>query len=98
MRGPVGPVVFNTLTDWTRSANDSIKYYSGTAWKHNTFTISNPAKEASYMIDLRYSRAIAKVTVNGIEIGGTWTPPYRADITMAIRRGVTNLVINVVNT
>ena len=97
-RGPAGPVMFNTLTDWTRSANDSIKYYSGTAWYHNTFTISNPAKEASYMIDLGETRAIVKVTVNGIEMGGAWTPPYQVDITRAIRPGINKLDIKVVNT
>jgi hypothetical protein len=97
MRGPAGPVVFNTLTDWTSSVNDSIKYYSGAAWYHNTFTVGNPAKEGSYVIDLGDARAIAKVTVNGIEMGGAWTPPYRVDITRAIKPGINKLDIKVVN-
>jgi hypothetical protein len=98
MRGPAAPVTFNTLTDWAGSANDSIKYYSGTAWYHNTFTIGNPAKEASYLIDLGDVRAIAKVTVNGIEMGGVWTPPYQVDITRAMKPGINKLDIKVVNT
>lgn len=98
MRGPANPVVFSTLTDWSKSENDSIKYYSGTAWYHNTFNINNVSKDGRYIIDLGLARAIAKVTVNGIELGGVWTPPYQIDITKAIKPGINKLEIKVVNT
>ena len=86
------------MTYWTKSTNDSIKYYAGTAWYHNTFNINNVAKDAKYVIDLGVARAIAKVTVNGIEMGGVWTPPYQVDITKAIKPGTNKLEIKVVNT
>ncbi|HRQ49663.1 MAG TPA: glycosyl hydrolase, partial [Agriterribacter sp.] len=35
-RGPVNPVVFDQLSDWSTHSNDSIKYYSGTAYYTNT--------------------------------------------------------------
>lgn len=98
MRGPANPVVFNTLTDWSKNSNDSIKYYSGTAYYHNTFKIGKPVKGANYVIDLGVARAIAKVTVNGIEVGGAWTPPYQLDITKALKSGENKLEIKVVNT
>ncbi|MGN6179448.1 MAG: glycosyl hydrolase [Mucilaginibacter sp.] len=98
MRGPAEPVTFNTLTDWSKSTNDSIKYYSGAAWYHNTFNINNVYKGSRYIIDLGLARAIAKVTVNGIELGGAWTPPYQVDITKAIKPGVNKLEIKIVNT
>src|SRR6202042_3011827 len=98
LRGPANPVVFNTLTDWAKNTNDSIKYYSGTAWYHKSFYISNLSNEVSYTIDLGLARAIAKVTVNGIELGGVWTPPYQVDITRAIKPGINKLEIKVVNT
>jgi hypothetical protein len=98
MRGPAKPVVFDTLMDWSKNPNDSIKYYSGTAWYHNTFNISNISKDAHYVIDLGVARAIAKVTVNGIEMGGVWTPPYQVDITRAVKPGINQLDIKVVNT
>ena len=44
------------------------------------------------------ARAIAKVTVNGIEMGGAWTPPYQVDITKALKPGENKLEIKVVNT
>jgi hypothetical protein len=98
MRGPARPVVFNTLEDWSKSTNDSIKYYSGTAYYHNTFNIGNISKDVRYVIDLGAARAIGKVMVNGIEMGGVWTPPYQVDITRAIKPGINKLDIKIVNT
>jgi hypothetical protein len=98
MRGPAGPVTFNKLTDWSTNSNDSIKYYSGTAWYHNTFKIEALQKGTNYVINLGVAKAIAKVTVNGVEVGGAWTPPYRLDITKALKPGQNRLEIKVVNT
>lgn len=98
MRGPANPVVFNTLTDWSQNANDSIKFYSGTAWYHNSFSINTINSNAQYVIDLGLARAIAKVTVNGVEVGGAWTPPYQVNITKALKPGVNTIEIKVVNT
>ncbi|GAA4340173.1 hypothetical protein GCM10023149_51370 [Mucilaginibacter gynuensis] len=44
------------------------------------------------------AKDIAKVTVNGIEIGAAWTPPYQVDITKALKKGENTLDIKVVNT
>ena len=98
MRGPDKPVVFSTLTDWSLHPNDSIKYYSGTAFYHTTFDAGPIVKGEKYVLDLGMVKAIAKVTVNGIEIGGVWTPPYQLDITRAIKPGANSLEVKVVNT
>ncbi|RYE18039.1 MAG: glycoside hydrolase family 2, partial [Sphingobacteriales bacterium] len=98
LRGPAKPVIFNTLTDWAVNDNDSIKYYSGTAYYHNTFKVNKVEKGKTYTIDLGTARAIAKVSVNGVELGGAWTPPYRVDITKAVKKGTNKLEIKVVNT
>jgi hypothetical protein len=98
MRGPAKPVVFNTLTDWSQDTNDSIKYYSGTAFYHNTFKIKKIKKHTNYIIDLGIAYAIAKVFVNGVEMGGAWTMPYQVDITKALKPGDNELKIKVVST
>lgn len=97
-RGPVMPVVFDTLGDWSQSKNDSIKYYSGTATYHKTIMMNavNPGEHV--LLDLGSVTAIAKVNVNGIALGGAWIAPYKVDITRALKSGQNTLEISVVNT
>ena len=97
-RGPSAPVIFNTLTDWASSTNDSIKYYSGTAFYTNTFKLGKLRDGEKVVIDLGKLTAMAKVTVNGVYAGGVWTAPYMLDITELIKKGNNTLKIEVVNT
>lgn len=96
--GPAKPVVFNKLIDWTMSDTDAIKYYSGTAAYHNTFTVTAIKKGVPVMLDLGKLTAMAKVTINGKEVGGVWTAPYELDISSAVKQGINTVDIAVVNT
>ena len=98
MRGPVQPITFNTLSDWSVNPNDSIRYYSGTALYNNTFTLSAPKKGQKVFLELGMVKAIAKIKVNGVPVGGAWTAPYRVEITGALVHGLNKLEIKVVNT
>ena len=40
---------------------------------------------------------MARVYVNGVDCGFVWTPPFRADITSALRRGKNKVEIKVAN-
>lgn len=97
--GPAKPVVFNTLTDWSKSNDSSIRYYSGTASYSNTF-YWNGSHENNKRIWLDINRVanIAEVFVNGIDCGIVWTAPYKIDITKALRKGENELRIEVINT
>jgi hypothetical protein len=97
-RGPLKPLTFSTLTDWSLHSNDSIKYYSGAAYYQNIISLKKVGVGMRYVIDLGVARNIAKVSVNGVEMGGAWTPPYAVDITRALKPGVNKLEIKVVNT
>lgn len=97
-RGPEETVVFESLTDWTTSKNDNIKYYSGTAFYNNTFKIEKLLENEKVIIDLGELTAMAKVDVNGKYAGGVWTKPYRLDITDLVKEGENELKIEVVNT
>jgi hypothetical protein len=96
-RGPAKPVIFESLIDWTTSSDDRIKYYSGTAFYHNTFTIDLSNKNNRFMIDLGALTAMAKVIVNGVYAGGVWTTPYRLDITDFVKNGKNEVKIELVN-
>jgi len=98
MRGPQGPVIFPLLSDWTQNKDERIKYYSGPALYHQSFVLPKAGKGERVWLDLGALTAIAKVTVNGMEVGGAWTAPYRVDITRALKAGKNELTIKVVNT
>ncbi|MET1057667.1 MAG: glycosyl hydrolase [Pedobacter sp.] len=98
MRGPAQPLVLKTLTDWTQSTNDSVKYYSGAAVYRTTVNLVLPAKGMQVMLDLGRVAAIAKVKVNGIDAGGVWTAPYEVNITKLLKSGKNELEIKVINT
>lgn len=97
-RGPLQPVVFNELIDWSLSDNEQIRNYSGTAVYSNDFTIDKiPAGERIY-INLGMVKVMANVKVNNVLVGNAWTAPYKLDITSAIKQGKNKLEIEVVNT
>lgn len=88
-------VTADTLFDWSKSHDNAIRYYSG----HATYTTTFKArKNERIIIDLGDVRDIATVTVNGTDCGTLWAPPFRTDITKALRKGRNELKITVVNT
>ena len=98
MRGPEQPVVFKELIDWTQHSNDQIKYYSGTAIYRNTINITTVNENEHYYLNLGDVKVMAKVKINGVDVGGAWTAPWRVDISKAIQKGVNQVEISVVNT
>jgi hypothetical protein len=113
--GPSVPVVFDSLQDWSRNADSSIRYYSGTAVYTQSFEWDTAASgrdgvgqagpdqagtegSARLWLDLGQVANIARVTLNGINCGIAWTPPYRVEITKALKPGNNILNIEVTNT
>jgi len=95
-RGPAKPVNFETLSDWTLSENDSIKFYSGTA-VYKTSVELTEIPSGKIMLNLGKLTSIAKVKVNGKDVGGVWTAPYHLDISSAMKSGNNEIEISVVN-
>lgn len=95
-RGPAKPVEFETLSDWTLSGNDSIKYFSGTAVYKTSVELAK-IPSGKIMLNLGKLTAMAKVKVNGKDVGGVWTAPYQLDISSAVKAGNNEIEISVVN-
>jgi len=95
--GPAS-VEFKTLIDWTKHADEGIKYYSGKATYVNTFEM-RPAHGKRYWLQLNEVKdvGIASVKLNGKDTGITWTKPFRLEITDALKSGQNRLQITVVN-
>ena len=96
MGGPGKTVTFDKLTDWTLTNDSAIKYYAGTALYKATFKLSRIPTQPIY-IDLGKVMVMAKVRINGQAVGGVWTPPYRLDISQAVRKGRNEVEVEVVN-
>lgn len=86
---------FPALTDWAQHADSSIRYYSGTAVYTRTFQWQGTKRA---WLNLGKVANIATVKVNGMDCGTVWTPPFRVDITKALRPGPNELKIEVTNT
>lgn len=97
MRGPEKPIIFDSLVEWTRSTDESIKYYSGTAVYHNTLRTVKIRDKSRLYLDLGNLTAIAKVKINGMPAGGVWTAPYQVDITDYVKPGNNKIEISVTN-
>ncbi len=95
--GPEQPQVFTELTDWAKSDNENIKYYSGTAVYTATFNCEKLDESAEYFINLGKVGVMATVKLNGKEVGGVWMAPYRLKVTGILQSGENQLEIEVVN-
>ena len=89
---------FDSLSDWKDHANDSIKYYSGTAVYRKTFRIpENRNSSLKTILDLGEVNIAAEVLVNGRNAGVLWIKPFRMNITNYLVPGENSLEIRVTN-
>ena len=85
-------VVFPSLSCWTQSQDPGIKYFSGTATYRKRLevergkpNVGGRAADTRVMLDLGDVKNFAEVTVNGKTYPVLWKPPFRLDITDAVK-------------
>ncbi len=94
--GPAEPVTFPSLQDWTASGDPAIRYYSGTAVYSTTFEM--PAlQEGRYLVSLGDVKAMARVRLNGKDLGIAWTDPWTVSADGALKEGTNELEVETVN-
>ncbi|MHB8901126.1 MAG: glycosyl hydrolase [Thermoguttaceae bacterium] len=93
-------VEFATLDDWTTRPEEGIKYYSGTATYTKVFDAPALVLEASgtLYLDLGKVRNLARVKLNGADLGIVWCAPWRVEVGGALQEENNRLEIDVVNT
>ncbi len=95
--GPAN-IRFDELTDWTKHSDEGIKFYSGTAKYRNSFILPvNLNKNGNLILDLGDVRELAEVRINGKNLGVVWTKPFRVDISSAVKVGMNEIEVSVVN-
>lgn len=91
-----GSVKFDTLYDWSKSKDNNIKYFSGTATYKKIFNLA-ALPQGDIYIDLGKVMTMGKIYVNDQYAGGVWTYPYRINITKLLNIGSNSIEIKVVN-
>ena len=84
------------LINLAEHADPAVKYFSGTATYSVKFEIQNP--KSPMTLDLGLVRDLARVTLNGKDLGVLWHTPFALDITSALKPGENLLEIAVTNT
>ena len=74
--GPKDEVEFKTLEDWTKRPEWGIQHYSGIATYRKTVT----SKEAPTHISLGDVANLARVKLNGKDLGSVWCWPWRVAV------------------
>src|SRR5262245_19761480 len=87
------------LTPWSAHADEGVKFFSGTATYAKTIQVQPSwiASGARLMLDLGSVNDLAEVVVNGRPVAIAWKPPYRVDVTGALRAGSNDVQIKVTN-
>jgi hypothetical protein len=90
-------VTFDTLQDWSKRPEDGIRFYSGVALYRTVFEAPNlPHGQRIYM-NLGVVKDLARVRLNGQDLGVVWCAPWRVDITRAVKAKDNQLEIAVAN-
>jgi len=98
--GGPGSVVFETLTDWTQRPEEGIKYYSGIATYSKTFDLSDEIdrdKNTRTYLKLGVVKNMARVRLNGKDLGVVWCAPWEVEITKALKAKGNRLEIEIAN-
>jgi hypothetical protein len=97
-RGAPAAAKFEQLADFRDNADAGIRYFSGIASYTRDMQLDRKSLAGSRLwLDLGDVRDLAEVWVNGTLVGTVWKPPYRVDVTQAVKRGTNRIEIKSVN-
>ncbi len=90
---------FDRLISWSEDPDPGIRYFSGTARYRHAFRLPPEFQGASQRtyLDLGRVEVIAAVRLNGKDLGTLWKPPFRVEVTGALKPGDNGLEVDVVN-
>jgi hypothetical protein len=86
------------LVSWTHIDREEIRYFSGVATYTTTFEAAgDPRMGERFILDLGSVSNVARVSVNGRDMGVVWKTPFELDVTAAMRTGENTLTVEVAN-
>jgi len=93
-------VTFDKLISWTQHPEPGIKFYSGKAIYRTIFVFEEKIdRRKEYWLDLGKVEdvGIARVRLNGQDLGILWTMPFRVDVSDVLKSGQNLLEVDVIN-
>ena len=96
-RGAPASMVLPELVSLHRQSDPGVKYFSGTATYSRELDVPPDflGGDKRVVLDLGRVEVIARVLINGRDLGVVWKEPYRMDVTDAVRAGANDLEIRV---
>ncbi|QQV77344.1 alpha-L-arabinofuranosidase [Sphingomonas aliaeris] len=96
-RGAPASATLPALASLSHNADPGIRYFAGTATYTRKIVVpaSAFAPGRRTFVDLGRVEVIAKVSINGRDLGTVWKAPFRIDITDAIRPGANHIEVAV---
>ena len=96
--GQPNKIRFPELMSWTMHPDSTIRYYSGAAMYSQTFTAPMDVQDACFLdLGAVEDVGIARVTLDGKNLGVLWSPPYRVKLGKLQRGSVHTLQVEVIN-
>ena len=89
-------IKFDRLQDWTEHEIHGIKYYSGIGTYEKTVDFEK-LDNKKYYLDIGVVKDMARVRLNGQDVGVIWCAPWRIDVSGALQNGSNELEIQVAN-
>ncbi|MGN0853095.1 MAG: glycosyl hydrolase [Kiritimatiellia bacterium] len=84
-------VEMETLLDWTRHDNPAVKYFSGTATYRRAFGVAGDGFPSLLTLG-DCNGQVARVRINGVDLGTAWCEPYEVRIPAGVVRAGTNVL------
>jgi hypothetical protein len=97
--GAPSSIPVNELKAWKDlDMTPEAKAFSGSAVYTTTFDAGVVKDNQRFILDLGKVEMIAAVSLNGKPVRTLWTPPYRTDLTEAVKPGINQLSVEVTGT
>ncbi len=91
---------FGQLIPWNTHPDPAVRFFSGTGEYRVAFTVAPESlgEDVVAWLDLGDVRELAEIVLNGEPLGIVWAPPFRLDVSKALKAGKNEVVVRTVNT
>ncbi len=92
-------VALEELISWPEHGDQGVRYFSGTATYAKTLSVPPAllAEGRRVWLDLGRVKNLARVQLNGADLGVLWKPPFALDVTDVLKPGDNRLIVKVTN-